>query len=103
MRNTMDGLLKQTVQGQGLDIVNMPSQICCISEMISFSTNCVQAIKRGKLANYKGDLQKQLEGYMSFDHKGDNLLFLKVKALILDIIHNIAVVDALLADGIVNT
>ena len=43
--------------------------------------------------NYKQDLQKQLEGDTSFDHKGDVLLFSKVKALILDIIHNIDVVE----------
>jgi len=52
----------------------------------------------GKLQNYKADLQKQLETYTSFDNKGDNLLFSKVKALILDIIHNISVVDDLLND-----
>jgi hypothetical protein len=67
----------------------MPSQVCCIAEMIKFSNNCVKAIQQGKLANYKQDLQKQLEAYTSFDNKGDGLLFSKVKALILDIIHNI--------------
>jgi len=66
--------------------------------MISFSDSCSQAVKKGKLANYKGDLQKQLDGYTSFDNKGDVLLFSKVKALILDIIHNIDVVDQLTKD-----
>jgi len=66
--------------------------------MIGFSENCAQAVKKGKLVNYKQDLQKQLEGYTSFDNKGDNLLFSKVKALILDIIHNIDVVDQLTRD-----
>ena len=89
MRQTLDSLLKQALDKEGLDIVNLPSQICCLAEMIRFSGNSLQAIKRGKLANYKGDLQKQLETYTSFDNKGDMLLFSKVKALILDIIHNI--------------
>jgi len=93
MRVTLDDLLKKTLKSQGLDIVNFPSQVCCLSEMIGFSESCVQAVKKGKLANYKQDLQKQLEGYTAFDHKGDNLLFSKVKALILDIIHNIDTVD----------
>ena len=66
--------------------------------MIKFSNNCVKAIQQGKLANYKQDLQKQLEAYTSFDNKGDALLFSKVKALILDIIHNIQVADDLLND-----
>lgn len=81
----------------------MPSQICCLAEMIQFSQNCVNAIKQGKLANYKQDLQKQLEGYTQFDNKGDNLLFSKLKALILDIIHNIQVVDDLMNDQIVQS
>lgn len=54
MRVTLDGLLKQCVQSSsGLDIVNMPSQVCCLAEMLSFSNNCVKAIQQGKLANYK--------------------------------------------------
>lgn len=61
--------------------------------MIAFSDNCTQAIKKGKLANYKQDLQKQLDTYTSFDNKGDALLFSKVKGLILDIIHNVDVVE----------
>ena len=44
-----------------------------------------------------------MESYTQFDNKNDNLLFSKVKALILDIIHNISVVDDLLGDGIVDT
>ena len=104
MRVTLDQLLKKIVKSsQGLDIVNMPSQICCLAEMLNFSNNCVQAIQQGKLQNYKQDLQKQLESYTSFDNKGDSLLFSKVKALILDIIHNISVVDDLLSDNIVQS
>lgn len=102
MRVTLDSLLRKTVSSTaGLDIVNMPSQVCCLAEMIAFSNNCVNAIKQGKLANYKQDLEKQLESYTSFDNKGDGLLFSKVKALILDIIHNIQVVSDLLTDNIV--
>ena len=98
MRATLDDLLKKSLKSKGLDLVNSPSQVCCLSEMIAFSDSCAQAIKKGKLANYKQDLMKQLEGYTSFDNKGDNLLFSKVKSLILDILHNIDVVDQLTQD-----
>lgn len=54
-----------------------------------------------RLPNYKQDLQKTLEGYTSFDNKGDVLLFAKLKALILDIIHNVDVVDQLLRDDVI--
>ena len=90
MRTTLDNLLKACQQSNGgLDIANMPSQICCLSEMVNFGKNCVNAIKQGKLQNYKGDLQRQLESYAGFDHGGNDLIFVKVKSLILDIIHNI--------------
>jgi hypothetical protein len=57
MRITLDLLLKKIVKSsQGLDILNMPSQICCLAEMLNFSNNCVQAIEQGKLQNYKQDL-----------------------------------------------
>mgnify|MGYP006090208885 FL=1 len=58
MRRTLDDLLKKSLRSQGLDIVNFPSQVCCLSEMVGFSDSCAQAIKKGKLANYKQDLQK---------------------------------------------
>lgn len=94
MRVTLDNLLKQCLQsGSGLDIANIPSQICCLSEMVNFGNNCVNAIKQGKLQNYKGDLQRQLESYANFDNGGNDLIFLKVKALMFDLIHNIDVVD----------
>jgi dynein heavy chain 2 len=103
MRDTLNALLQKTIKSNGLDIVNTPSQICCLSEMITWSENCSKAVKSGKLANYKQDLQKQLESYTSFDNKGDVLLFSKVKSLILDIIHNIDVVDQLIKDPIVQS
>lgn len=82
--------------------MNMPSQICCLSEFIKFSDNCEQAIKKGKLANYKQDLQRQVEGYTGLDTKGDGLILSKVKALILDILHNADVVDSLVKDQVQN-
>ena len=57
MRETLDDLLKKTLQSKGgMDIVNTPSQICCLTEMVLFSDNCNQAIKKGKLGNFKQDL-----------------------------------------------
>lgn len=101
MRLTLDALLKQAFKGSQLDIGNLPSQICCLHELITFSRNCTQAIVARKLPSYKQDLQKTLESYTSFDNRGDVLLFSKLKALILDIIHNIDVVDQLLRDNVI--
>ena len=48
-------------------------------------------------------MQKNLEMYTSFDHGGDMLLLSKLKALTLDIIHNIEVIDTLIDTGVKNT
>ena len=41
MRETLDSILKKTLSSQGgMDIVNTPSQICCLTEMVLFSDNC---------------------------------------------------------------
>ena len=66
--------------------------------MIIFSSECENAIQSGKLGDIKQSLQKKLESYTSFDNKGNNLLISKIIALILDIIHNIDIVDQLMAD-----
>ena len=77
MRQTLSLLLKTTLNTSNLDIVNTPSQVCCLAEMVHFSNNTIQAINKGKLSNYKIDLQKNLENYTSFDHGGDLLLLSK--------------------------
>jgi dynein heavy chain 2 len=101
MRKTLDNLLKKNLGAGGLDIVNLPSQICCLVEMIWFSQNTANAIKKNALASYKKDLMEKLNQYTTHDNKGDVLLFSKLKALILDIIHNIDVVDQLLRDNVI--
>jgi dynein heavy chain 2 len=71
--------------------------------MVHFCNNTVSAIKKNKLSNFKIDLQKTLEVYTSFDHGGDLLLLSKLKSLILDIIHNIEIVDVLISSGVSNS
>jgi len=102
MKMSLSLLLKSALNTPNMDIVNTPSQICCLSEMVHFSNNAIQAIKKSKLSNYKIDLQKTLEVYTSFDHGGDMLLLSKLKALTLDIIHNIEIIDVLINTGVKN-
>ena len=102
MRQTLSISLKKALNSPDVDLMNTPSQICCLAEMVHFSNNTASAIKKGKLSNYKIDLQKNLEMYTSTDHKGDMLLLSKLKALTLDIIHNIEVIDVLIDTGVKN-
>ena len=81
-------------------------QILCLAEMIRFTENCEDAIKRHDLSDFLRQLKSQLESYTSVSVSdagsdpsqvdvGAHVLELKLKALILDTIHNIEVVELL--------
>ena len=71
-----------------------------------FSERCEQAIDSGKLHLFKKDLESRLEGYTSTEISGDgveaSVLELKLKALILDLIHFVDVVDQLQKENVRN-
>ena len=71
-----------------------------------FTERCEQAIDSGKLHIFKNDLESRLEGYTSTDISGDgseaSVLELKLKALILDLIHFVDVVDQLQKENVRN-
>ena len=74
-----------------------------------FTEKCEQAINSGKLHTFKKELESQLEGYTSAEIMGGDsgvegaVLELKLKALILDIIHFIDVVDQLQKENVRST
>jgi len=72
-----------------------PSQILCLSANIHFTENIEKYIQSGQLLQLKGDLQQQLTSLTSLQLEGV-LQQSKLKALILDLIHNISVLDDLL-------
>lgn len=74
--------------------------------MIRFTENCEQAIRQHDLSGFLRQLKSQLESYTSISvsdagddpgqaDTGAHVLELKLKALILDTIHNIEVVEQL--------
>ncbi|KAJ3063063.1 Cytoplasmic dynein 2 heavy chain 1, partial [Rhizoclosmatium hyalinum] len=90
------------------DVVTFPSQILELSEYVNFTAKCTEAIKLGKLATLSRDLKTQLEKYTSFnsmtieDKESKHVMEIKVKSLILDVIHFIDVVDQLQRSGVTN-
>ena len=81
-----------------------PGQILCLAEMVRFTENCEEALKRGSLRQCLQEVQAQLEGYTGVDlggaaGSGAVVLELKLKALILDTIHNMDVVQFLMDTG----
>ncbi|KAH3831149.1 hypothetical protein DPMN_104411, partial [Dreissena polymorpha] len=98
--------LKDANQSKGgLDPNKFPSQILCLAEQIRFSQNCETAIKSGNLMNFSREVESQLDSYTSVN-LGDSeteeaqVLDLKLKALILDTIHNMDVIHFLLKANI---
>ena len=71
--------------------------------MIRFTENCESAISSHGLPNFRSTMMTQLESYTSANidvsagtqDQGAQILELKLKALILDTIHNIEVIEQL--------
>lgn len=85
---------------------DFPSQILCLAQQIRFTESAEAILESGNgdedevkraLENLQSQLQKTMYGLTSSDtDMSDNLLQLKIKALVLDIVHQIDVVDQLL-------
>ncbi len=105
MKNTLKALLVECVsagrkgqQGGGMDPLKYPSQVLCVAEAILFTERCEEAIAKRSLSGLVSDLEAQLESFTSVDLGSDSdakVLDLKLKALILDTIHNIDVAKTL--------
>ena len=100
MKQTLQQLLVECLRDinankNDLDPLKYPSQILCLAEAIEFTKNCEKSIKSKNLNGFLSDLKEQLDSYTSVDLNDDSagesttVLELKLKALILDTIHNI--------------
>lgn len=76
-----------------------PSQLCSLSEVISFSEACVKAIESGSLQRYRESLLQKLQELTS-TRQAEPLMLIKVKSLILDLIHNVEVIECLIANKV---
>ena len=68
------------------------SQVLRLSANIHFTQKVEKCMQNGQLLQLKGDLQEQLSYLTSLQFDQD-LQQVKLKALILDVIHNIAIMD----------
>ncbi|XP_063840903.1 LOW QUALITY PROTEIN: cytoplasmic dynein 2 heavy chain 1-like [Scylla paramamosain] len=109
MKGTLQHLLIQCLSearsDSGMDPLKSPSQILCLADAILFTERCEESIREGRLTNFKKELEAKLESYTRVDLSSDgskesqmdsHVLELKLKALILDTIHNIDVVTSLI-------
>ncbi len=79
----------------------------CLTEQITFTEKCEVALSNGRLASLQKELQHQLESYTGTDIEASDeesrVLNLKLKALILDAIHFIDVIEQLLNSNATST
>jgi dynein heavy chain 2 len=100
MKSTLRAMLLDCLKEP--DIFKYPSQIVGLAEYLHFTGNVEEVIKSGSgFKNLSNKLRSQLESYTSFDvHSIENPIVknvteLKIKSLILDIIHFIDVLEQL--------
>lgn len=91
----------------GTEYFPLLTQILCLAEQIQFTDRCEAAIKSNSLQEFQIEMESQLESYTSAEigssGAGDteaHVLELKLKALILDAIHAIDVVQLLIKNSI---
>lgn len=96
MKNTIRKLIVNCVGEACLDPGKYPSQVLCLSEQIRFCDRCERVLNsKSDLQAYRKQLSQTLAEYTSLE-VADFVLKLKLKALILDVIHNIRTVDELI-------
>eukprot|EP00050_Salpingoeca_kvevrii_P020215 m.95860 g.95860 ORF g.95860 m.95860 type:complete len:4292 (+) comp8765_c0_seq1:164-13039(+) len=107
MKDTLATLLRECFSKQDPDPSVFPSQVLCIAEQLRFTERAEKAIEQRSLPQLKVDLEAQLASYTNVeivpDDEQSNVLSLKLKALILDIIHMIEVVTHLIEANTAST
>ncbi|VDN07166.1 unnamed protein product [Thelazia callipaeda] len=96
MRNTLQKLVVSCVSEEHPDPRKYPSQVLCLSEQIRFCEKCERLLdSKDNLQSYRKHLTRTLTKYTNFKTI-DPILKLKLRALVLDIIHNIRIVNELI-------
>ena len=77
-----------------MDLNEFPSMVLCAAEQVCFCRDAEQAIKSRDIKGFEGQLRKKLAQFTSFSSE-PGVLQLKLKAIILDVIHDIDMVNQL--------
>eukprot|EP00659_Diplonema_papillatum_P018826 gene18826-29059_t len=97
MRNTLVDMLWGCVKEN--DLFKFPSQLLCLSELIHWTQKAHLAIKQRRLPELRESLNERLRAYTRSKNEAEGIVsVLKMKALIMDLIHSIDVIDQLIAE-----
>lgn len=99
LAKSMKATLRQalTVCLRAKDFKAHPSQLLNLAEMVNFTSKAESAIQRKSLQQLHRELHNVLQEYTSADYTGYRIMQLKLQALVLDLIHNIEIVDQLIS------
>jgi dynein heavy chain 2 len=100
MRSTLAAQLDQCLKSKSFDW-KYPSQILCLAQSIRFTDDAESEIGKGQkgLQPLLKQLNETLREFTSHDLSSQPLIQLKMKSLVLDLVHNIDVVEQLLRKG----
>lgn len=100
VKTTLQKLLTQCLSAN--DPNSYPSQILCLAEAVRFSADCESAIKNRRLRDFVGELRNKVDSYSGakVDRKEDLVLSLKLKNLLVDAVHHIDIVEALIQENV---
>lgn len=97
MRRTIRVLVGACVTSKAPDYREFPSQVLCLAEQVRFCEQAEAGIKNGGIPELKQSLLDTLRELTSLDLSTEVLMSLKVKALVLDLVHHIDVCDQLVS------
>ncbi|KAF1768244.1 hypothetical protein GCK72_000056 [Caenorhabditis remanei] len=98
MRRTLKDLSGQAVADGQISLAKYPSQVLCLAEEVKFSAAVENILSSSSdLNSFKSQLLEKLKTYTNMKVE-DKVSDLKLKSLILDLIHHIDVVDQLMAN-----
>ena len=108
MKSTLKSVLVDCVRQNALDDImtilpSYPAQVLCAAAQVDFSGECEKALRGGTLPAFQRRLSDRLAKYTSLDLSTEPLLQLKIKSMILELIHMNDVAKLLTDQGTVKT
>lgn len=103
---TLKDLIRSCAQNDFLDehhIKVFPMQVLCTAKAISFTRLTEKSISSMNLQSHLNTIREEINRYSSGKFgSSDNLFQLKVRALLLDLVHHVTVVESLIGENTTN-
>lgn len=102
---TLKDLIRSCAQNDFLDeqhIKMFPIQVLCTAKAISFTRLTEKSINSMNLSSHLNTIKDEIDRYSSskFQKVDNSLLQLKIRALLLDLVHHLSIVESLVAKNV---